>query len=177
MLFRKLLEETITRQQYTGLLSRLYGFHHSIETALCGQDKCDSDVSMGGRRRVHLLVSDLKALGMSGSDIAALPLAPTLPRLRERARFLGCLYVREGSTLGGRVLAGKLGHLLGPGLRGRRFFAGAKRDAELWRACCTALERPMERAEREAMIAAARETFEVFEHWMQVFNVRAPEGA
>jgi heme oxygenase (biliverdin-IX-beta and delta-forming) len=177
MLFRQLLKETITRQQYIALLSRLYGFHQGIEMALSAEDKQHRYVSMGPRRRVHLLVRDLKTLGHADTEISALSVAEAPPALDQVGRFLGCLYVREGATLGGRVLAGKLEHLLGPGLEGRRFFAGSNRDPELWRACCTALEQPMEMAQRSATIDAARETFEIFERWMTLFGFRAPAGA
>jgi heme oxygenase (biliverdin-IX-beta and delta-forming) len=177
MLFRQLLEETITRSAYGALLSRLYGFHQGIETALDAQAGLRSKVSMNGRHRVHLLVSDLKTLGQCDEGISSLPVVAAPPDLDKLGRFLGCLYVREGATLGGRVLAGKLGHLLGPGHGGRRFFAGPDRDSELWRACCSAIEQPMESAERNAMIAAARETFEIFERWMSLLDFRAPAGA
>ena len=176
MLFRQLLEETITRQQYTALLSRLYGFHQGIEIALGAQDTQHRTLPMGPRRRVHLLAYDLKTLGQSDNDISELPVAKAPPGLDQVGRFLGCLYVREGATLGGRVLAGTLAHLLGSGLEGRRFFAGTKQDPELWRACCTALEQPMEMVEREEMITAAQETFEIFEQWMSVLDVLAPVG-
>ena len=68
--------------------------------------------------------------------------------------------------LGGRVLAGKLDHLLGTRLEGRRFFSGSDGDAALWRACCSAIDRIADRGELDAMISAARETFEIFERWM-----------
>lgn len=98
--------------------------------------------------------------------IAALPLAPPPRGLDNASRFLGCLYVREGATLGGRALAGKLDHLLGPELAGRRFFSGSDRDPELWRRCCRAIEALTDVGHLEAMKAAARETFEAFERWI-----------
>ncbi len=166
LFFRELLGQTITRDKYCALLRRLYGFHMSLEAALSAHGNLHPGVTMEKRRRVHLLVSDLKELGLRDGDISALPLSEAPLNLNEFGRFLGCLYVREGATLGGRVLSGKLGHLVGPGLECRRFFAGSDRDPELWRACCATLEQPMQVAERSAIIAAARETFEIFERWI-----------
>jgi heme oxygenase (biliverdin-IX-beta and delta-forming) len=166
MMFRRLFERTITRDEYRVLLARLYGFHWPLETALYKHQDRQPGLEMKQRRRVHLLVADLKALGLSQAVIAGLPLAPPLPGLDNAGRFLGCLYVREGATLGGRVLAGRIDHLLGSAVDGRRFFAGTNRDSELWRGCCAAIESLTDVERLESMTAAAYETFESFESWI-----------
>ncbi len=164
--FKPLLRRTISRSDYCALLSRLYGFHQPLEVALGFQAQVVSTVPAGAHRRAHRLASDLQFLGLSERDISALPLARTPGRLDQRGRFLGCLYVREGATLGGRVMAAKLDHLFGAGPEGRLFFTGAASDTTAWRSCCEALERHATADEIAAMIAAAQQTFEIFEAWM-----------
>jgi heme oxygenase (biliverdin-IX-beta and delta-forming) len=173
IVFRRLLDRSITRDGYRTLLTRLYGFHRPLEVALSAHANVVPNLEMRRRARAHLLVADLRTLGLGDADIAALPLAAMPSRLEDRGRFLGCLYVREGAMLGGRVLADRLNDLLGPGRSGRRFFAGRDRDLALWRACCAALEAPAEAVHLEAMTAAARETFEVFESWINGLEIRA----
>ena len=68
--------------------------------------------------------------------------------------------------LGGRVLAGKLDHLLGGRTEGRKFFTGRAGDADLWRSCCLAIDQNSNDLELDGMISAARGTFEIFERWM-----------
>ena len=166
IVFRRLLDRSITRDEYRALLARLYGFHRPLETALSAHADVRPDLEMGRRRRAHLLVADLKALGLGDADIAVLPFAAMPPRLDDPSRFLGCLYVREGAMIGGRMLAGRIIDLLGSGRNGRRFFAGSDSDPALWRPCCAALEAPGEAGHVEAMTAAAHETFQFFESWI-----------
>jgi heme oxygenase len=164
--FRPLLAQTITHREYCALLEALYGFHQPLEAALVAHPGSQALLPMTGRRRAHLLAEDLGALRGS-HDPMDLPRAPPpLDVLARPGGYLGCLYVREGAILGGRVLAGKLDHLLGRRTEGRRFFSGSAHDAELWRSCCATIDQAGNGAALDGMIAAARATFEHFERWM-----------
>jgi heme oxygenase len=163
-LFEPLLEREVTREGYLAILSVLYGFHEPIEGALCEADGTPS--AMTHRRRVHLLRNDLRDLGLSVEAIEAIPLASAPAKLDDPGRFLGALYVREGSTLGGRMMAKRLDHLCEPGrVDGRRFLSGTVHDPRLWLECCAALEQAADVGQLETMITAAHETFAVFEAW------------
>ncbi len=166
--FRRLLAQTITRDEYLALLASLYGFHQPVEAALLAHAATQTTLSMEGRRRAHLLIEDLNALRGTGHHaIADLPRAKLpIGLLAQPGGFLGCLYVREGAMLGGRVLAGKLAPLLGGHAEGRRFFSGSTHDAELWRSCCSEIDRTSGAVELAGMISAAHVTFELFESWM-----------
>ena len=93
-----------TRDGYVQLLGRLHGFHTAVEARLADPSWAmgwlDLGIALPTHRRAHLLSEDLKSLG-------ALPKkAPVrLPGLDNIGQALGCLYVVEGSSLGGRVLA------------------------------------------------------------------------
>ena len=166
--FRPLLDQTISHVEYRTLLESLYGFHQPLEAALLAHADSQTVPGMTGRRRAHLLVEDLNALRGVGCGVPAnLPRATPPSHLLSRpGGYLGCLYVREGAMLGGRVLAGKLDHLLGSRTEGRRFFSGGPRDAELWRSCCAAIDQAGHGPALEGIVAAARATFELFECWM-----------
>jgi len=165
--FRRLLAQTITRDEYGTLLESLYGFHQPIEAALLAHAEGHALVSMNGRRRAHLLLEDLHAVRGGPCGTANLPLAaPPMDMLARPGGFLGCLYVREGAMLGGRLMAGKLDPLLGGHAEGRRFFSGSADDAELWHSCCSAIDQHTSSAHIAGMISAALATFELFENWM-----------
>ena len=93
-----------TREDYVELLRRLHGFHTAVEARLADPSLAtgwlDLGIALPAHRRAHLLSEDLLSLG-------ALPKkAPArLPGLDNIGQALGCLYVVEGSSLGGRVLA------------------------------------------------------------------------
>lgn len=171
-----LAEGRITREGYVALLRRMLGFHAAVEAAL---DRAPSlapwGIAVAERRRAWLIEADLAALGATAGGVALAPLPP----LNTAPRALGCLYVTEGSTLGGRQLARALDGLLPPGEAGRRFLLGhGARHGALWRDCCAALERcGAEPDRRAAMLDAAAETFEAFEAWFAVPGVAVPPRA
>lgn len=161
---RSLAEGRIDRPGYVALLRRMLGFHAAVEAALAeAPSLLPWGIALAERRRSGLIEADLVALGAPPGPV---PRAP-LPPLDSAPRALGCLYVTEGSTLGGRQLAVALDGLLPAGEAGRRFLLGhGARHGELWRGCCAALERcGADPARRAAMLAAAEATFAAFEAW------------
>ena len=90
---------------YRRLLARFYGFYTPAETSLCGVTNLQSALTdWPKRRKIEWLVKDLSALGFTGQQVADLPLCSHLPALPGTAEALGCLYVLEGSTLGGQII-------------------------------------------------------------------------
>ncbi|TDH58715.1 biliverdin-producing heme oxygenase [Dankookia rubra] len=163
--FRALAEGRLDRAAYADLLCRLLGFHRAVEAALdAAPSLAPWGIDVAARRRAWLIEADLQSLGAAPCPVASI--AP-LPPLGSAARALGCLYVTEGSTLGGRHLARALDGLLPPGRTGRRFLLGhGDAHAAMWRACCQALEAcGADPARRAAMLTAAAATFAAFEAW------------
>ena len=91
-----------------------------------------------------------------------------------RPAVLGCLYVIEGATLGGRELSRLLSPMLDAlGLvapEGRRFFlAYGAAQGPMWRRFCDVLDTAaatIAPAGRRDMEAAARSTFLIMEDWL-----------
>ncbi len=172
--FAALAEGRIGRDAYAALLRRKLGFHAALEEALAAGPGLGAwGVDLAARRRAPLLRADLAALGAAADG----PRAP-LPPLGTTPRALGALYVAEGATLGGQVLARALDGLLPPGGEGRRFLLGhGASNGAMWRACCAAIERCGEDpARRAAMVAAAVEVFGAFEAWFGAAGWSASEG-
>jgi heme oxygenase len=160
--FSRLAAGRIEAAEYVALLRRLLGFHLGVEAALAAAPSlAPYGIAVEERRRSPMLVADLKALG-------AAPLAPVapLPPPCSAAWAMGCLYVTEGSTLGGLHLARALDAVL-PGEAGRSFLRGyGARHGAMWRDCCAAIEACGAEAGRlAAMVAGAEATFESFEGW------------
>ena len=101
-----------TREDYVELLQRLHGFHTAVEARLTDPSWAigwlDLGIALPAHRRAHLLSEDLLSLG-------TLPKKATvrLPGLDNIGQALGCLYVVEGSSLGGRVLSPAFRAVLG----------------------------------------------------------------
>lgn len=161
-IFARLAAGRIAPDEYVRLLRRLLGFHLGVEAALDAAPSLTGyGIEVEARRRSPMLVADLVALG-------AAPLAPvaTLPPPGCAAWAMGCLYVTEGSTLGGQHLARALDGVL-PGEAGRSFLRGyGARHGAMWRDCCAGIEACGTEAGRlAAMIAGAEATFGRFETW------------
>ena len=108
--FAALAAGRLDRDAYLGLLGRLYGFHDPFEAAVAQAGP--PGLQPVQWRRAHLLRSDMAALGWSDAAIGELPRHPASGGSWSPAHAMGCLYVTEGSTLGGRQLARQLDHAL-----------------------------------------------------------------
>ena len=98
----------VQKQDYVRFLTTWWGFLVPLEAALLPlhQGSHAPALEWPRRRKTPWLQQDLVALGLSASDVAELPLCPTLPALQaDWARGMGCQYVLEGATLGGQVLS------------------------------------------------------------------------
>jgi len=168
--FAALADGSLDLPAYRALLARLYGFHATLER-LVGEriDANLTDWADLRAPRANWLWRDLRDLGADEDELARLPLAePGLfPDLADEGRLVGCLYVRAGSTLGGRLMAKGLDPLLGAGgENGRRFLSGCGGADAQWRQCCAAIERVTAAGRWDAMREGAVVTFAALEDWM-----------
>lgn len=165
-------EQVRTRDDYRRLLSRFLTLHEPIESRLAAAaDWPALGFDFSARRKTALLRDDLLALGASEADLAALPRAHDLPAAATLGEAIGCLYVLEGSTLGGQVLAKHFHAALGlTPENGARFFhgygalTGARwREFGLWaEAQSASAGEPFEAAAAHG----ARQTFHRFAQWL-----------
>lgn len=150
-----------TRGDYVDLLVRLHGLHGGLEDYLTSGSFYSGwhgiGIDIAAHRRAHLLAADLEELGGWGGA-RRISLAPSA----SFSRAVGCLYVVEGSTLGGRVVARMVRAAIGE--VPTRFLTGRGRPhAASWPAVCTALNRfDQQQGDGDGVVAGACETFAVF---------------
>ena len=153
---------------YRALLARWWGFHATFEPEIAAALERAGDADLlRPRRKLHLLRDDLLHLGMRSEAIEALPLCSPSVAIALRAEALGALYVVEGSTLGGQVIARHVRRALGPALAGgglRYFTAYGARTGAMWRAFCDELatEHP---SRVDALLDRAEQTFAAVREW------------
>ena len=152
---------TVTTAETAHFLARMYGFVQPYETALRQHAAgFGPDWQLEQRYRAPLILADLARLGIP----AAPPLCPTLPPLHTRAQLLGAMYVLEGSTLGGQVIARQLA---AAGIEGRSFFAGrAERTGPLWKQFGQVLEAAAASEDQDAIVQSAILTFQTLAAWL-----------
>lgn len=162
----RLTSPGLTRAGYVATLAGLCRFHAALEPRLVA--------ALGGAGlppagRGVALAADLRRLGAKVPRPAP---ARALPALPDRAAALGCLYVVEGSALGGRVIARRVADTLGLGPTDGAGFFGAD-SAEAARARWAALGlllddawREADAAARDRLLAGARDCFAALAAWM-----------
>lgn len=160
-----------TRDSYISLLVRMFGFYAPLEPRMppiVGAQ--DLGLDLHGREKTSLLEADLTALGLNRDEVAAIPRCSRLPQIGVVADVFGCLYVLEGSTLGGQFIRREVQQRLGfTANDGCAFFAGYQdRTGEAWKQFGDALTRysVQHPDEQEQIVSTAAETFQRFEEWV-----------
>ncbi|MDP4026407.1 biliverdin-producing heme oxygenase [Methylobacterium sp. NEAU 140] len=157
---------------YRALLARLHGFHAAWEPAIGGA--LGDPAFLDPRRRLGALVADLAALGLSPGGIAALPAARPI-RLPDPAAATGALYVLEGSTLGGRLIARHIAALHGADAPCAYYRAHGSGSGAMWAAFRGRLD-ALPEAGAPAAEAAAVATFEALRAWLCAGEPVAPRS-
>ncbi len=160
---------------YAALVGWLHGFHAPVEAWLFGAAPglLPELTDLPERRKAHLLRADMHAL----AAFEAPRTGSSMPRpgtQLSRPALLGCLYVVEGSTLGGRGLGRALQPVLrAAGLQGaagvRFFLAYGTRQAEMWHRFCGILDvaaQCFSPADLIVMTGAAQALFLTLENWL-----------
>lgn len=158
---RRLFAEDYRISEYIALLQALYSVFRPLEANLLNSVPAVAG-DLGYRPRCSDLESDL--VDLAGDLPVVDGGVPRVP-LHSASAQVGCLYVLEGSRLGGRLIARQLAGM--PGLspdRGMRFFAGSP-GANLpdWHQFCRRAESLCDSSPaRKAAVAAAAATFTMF---------------
>lgn len=157
-------------QAYRRLLQRFYGFYLPLEAALGRLPWLTLPFDFEARRKAGLLAHDLRFLGDTPDSLADLPLCHNLPPLDDFPQALGCLYVVEGSTLGGKIIFRFLQQPLNLSkIDGGSFFSCYGDEVgPMWTAFSQAVNAyTAGQREREAtLIAAACNTFQKIDEWL-----------
>lgn len=155
---------------YRLLLERFLGFYAPMEAQLGALPVWDElAIPIADRMKVPALLCDLDALGMTPGEVAALPRCADLSVIEGAPHALGCLYVLEGATLGGQLIAREAQRALGlTPERGCAFFSSYGKDVgPMWREFRTWLVAAAnDEAAEAAIIRGAHETFGSFGRWL-----------
>ena len=159
-----LMDDGLTRATYISCLRKLHGIVAAWEEWAAGNAPAWLQPLLATRRRVQLLRLDLTWFGAAYDDKRAI-----LPEMPDTAAVLGAMYVMEGSTLGGQLIARHVEQALGlVSGQGDAYFRGqAERTGGLWKEFCHMLRTNVADSETEAVIAGAKAMFRSFGAWMQ----------
>jgi heme oxygenase len=169
--------EDLTLDRYVACLQQIHGIvsawetaaHHAAETAAPWLQSLLAD-----RRREPLLRRDLSFFA-SPIDLNH----PLLPATPDAASLLGAMYVMEGSTLGGQLIARHVERVLplSDG-NGSEFFRGHRdQTGPMWKEFCEVLQTRVPESDTPAVIDAAKKMFAAFGTWMRQIPTLNETGA
>jgi heme oxygenase len=163
----RIMRPDIGVPDYREYLERTYGFYRPVEQMLERFGVWPAlELDGSPRVKLPLLARDLLELGR---DPSVLPICAAPPQLGGGLpEAVGCAYVLEGSTLGGRVISRHVQTRLGPQVPHRFLDAYGADTGDRWQAFRAALRWFADSREIEnRIIVGARQTFESFTRWLK----------
>jgi heme oxygenase len=166
---RYVLSDRLSPHRYVKLLAAFFGFYLPLEESLAQWEAASPPLGLSTIRRSALLQQDLRALGSTCEHVPICSDVPTFGRVGEIA---GAIYVVEGATLGGQVIARGMMQRLGLGREnGAAFFAGdGPLTAVRWREVLAWLEN-RDPGEGVHLIDGACRTFGALSQWLRTREV------
>jgi heme oxygenase (biliverdin-IX-beta and delta-forming) len=166
-LLKHFSKRTITLPVYANILEKLYGYFQPVELTLNRFSELSAYLpDYHQRRRSISLVEDLRKV--SGLP-ARFPTCDRLPVINSAARAFGCLYVMEGSALGGRMISSILKEKLGiDNHTGASFFYGyGTETGNKWKMFSESLSVFSKRYGNDNdIVHGAADTFDKLKRWM-----------
>lgn len=165
-------ERVASRSGYSALIARFYGLYEPLEERLAAAvDWTAQRYDFDARRKTPLLARDLLALPRGADRVATAARCEALPDVSSLSRVLGCLYVLEGSTLGGQMIARELQrrHGMTSGSGAAFFSSYGSAVGPQWRAFQAWAEtqaRAMSDNEQTVIVTAAVKTFDCMQRWL-----------
>jgi len=165
-LLKKILLQEITLSNYQLLIQKFYGFITPCEALI---DSLPCNLVIQNRKKNPWLEQDLHALQIPNNNETKVPICRDLPELSDDEQVLGYLYVMEGATLGGQVIAKILQTQLQITAEngGRFFHAYGEKTKIMWNDFCLDLGTVDCIEQQNKIIYSAIDTFKRFHEWME----------
>ena len=165
---RYLFRHSVTTADYRTYLSRVYGFLVPLEAAVSLAPGLGEVLDVKARAKSALVVHDLLALGMSMTEVNALPHCTSVPAFRGPASALGWMYVVERPMLSSAVIRGHLSSRLRAEMACASAYLAcyAGQVGGMWRELGQAMERVAYTTTiADRIIAGARQAFIALAQW------------
>jgi heme oxygenase len=160
-----LMHQGLNIAEYVACLQRIYGVVAAWEERVAKIAPEWLRPTLLARQRCRLLKQDLTWFGVVEKDDSR----PTLPEMNNLPSLFGTMYVMEGSTLGGQLIARHVEaalHLSGG--RGNSYFRGhGSQTGPLWKEFCEMLKLRIADEQTDAVVVSAKAMFSTFGMWMQ----------
>jgi heme oxygenase len=159
-----LMHQGLNAGEYVHCLKRLYGVVAAWEeqAALTAPEWLRK--ALAARERRNMLDSDLACFGHIPSEARSM-----LPPIDNLGSLVGAMYVMEGSTLGGQLIARHVERCLGlnAGFGDAYFLGHGNQTGHMWKEFCLLLETKIPESDTEFVVQGAKAMFATFGTWMK----------
>ena len=159
----RVLKSIKTKEDYVRMLNWLYGFYAPMEDLIRKHLKPDSLPDIDRRSRAEYLLWDIRESGVPNPEYDK---CRELPAIDGPLEAIGALYVLEGSTLGGRIIAAMIQRQLGLDAPTSYFNGYGEENIRMWQSYKDFLDQPRTIEEQTTIIDAAKATFITFKRWI-----------
>ena len=159
------MHQGLNAAQYVECLRQIYGVVAAWEERAAEVAPLWIRPALIARQRKSLLELDLSWFGVTQKNHSR----PMLPEMKDSSSFFGTMYVMEGSTLGGQVIARHVEAVLhlSEG-RGYSYFRGhGSQTGSLWKEFCEMLRLRIPDGQTDAVVISAKAMFNVYGMWME----------
>lgn len=158
------MKSVSTQNEYAQLLSLFYSFFGGLEVVIDRYIDTALLPDYAQRRKSAALADDLLELS---AQLPLFALRNDLPEIRDHIQCIGALYVMEGSTLGGKIIAKMMMQQLNvTDMPGLSFFKGyGEQTMAMWQIFKQYIDIPLSATEQEIIIQSANDTFLQFSNW------------
>lgn len=151
---------------YIKLLTNFWSIYRPLEARL-SHLRLPPELQTEHRSKLHLLEKDLHLLAPQSALPAAMPAC--LPAIDDLPQALGCMYVMEGSTLGGQIICRIMQERFGlTREHGCAFFSSYGAEVgTMWKKFSEQARWVLKSAgDQQRFIETAKLTFHCFEQWL-----------
>lgn len=154
-----------SQQDYTVVLNLFFGYFNALEEQIANFIPSQL-TDYGHRRKAKLIANDLNYLD---SPLPTTAQKGQLPEIASSLQALGALYVMEGSTLGGKIIAKMISKQLSLETEALSFFNGyGDATDSMWAVFTGILNESAQNEEEETtIINAANQTFIKFKSYIE----------
>jgi len=168
------IKKVNSNKDYEELLRLFYGYYAPLEPLLNAYISDAVIPSYSQRRKSAAILNDINTISSGVDDFKQ---CTDLPEIKDTIQALGALYVMEGSTMGGTIIAKMLNKQADIQDDALNFFNGyGEQNIPMWQSFIAAVNDYAVNDE-EKIVNAANETFAKMERWCDAFYASLPMKA
>jgi heme oxygenase len=163
-----ILTGKINKKEFQNVLKVFYGFYYPLEEKIYNLDSLNQlGLKINQRKKIVYLLRDMNNFEIDENEIKDIELCNDYPIFDSIEKILGILYVIEGATLGGQIIANKLQEIFNKEIH--FFNSYGENVRKMWKEYCDILNEYGNKnpEKQEEIVKSSENTYYKFNNWLQ----------